>query len=311
MDWLRLWHDMPNDPKWSTIARKSGEPISLVIAMYVHMLVDASRNVTRGHVTVTEEDLASALNVTDEQIAAVFSAMEGRVVEDGLLLGWVNRQPKREDSGNPETGAKSAAQRQAEARERKRLAKLTAKSAPASSDSHDASRNVTTEEIREEEIREEKINTHREPSQCDNTPTSVTKAGAVCVVLKSEGISSVNPSHPELLMLIEGGAEVGSFSQAAKLALKKNKPDFAYVLGIVKRQISDVSVLANMPQAKVMTAARVGQLMSFSERDRITGMQRWEESCNQRHPDLPEEFSKFRATSQVIDVTPTELRISQ
>ena len=21
--WLRLWHDMPNDPKWRTIARKS------------------------------------------------------------------------------------------------------------------------------------------------------------------------------------------------------------------------------------------------------------------------------------------------
>ncbi|EOP2197647.1 hypothetical protein QSF09_003200, partial [Escherichia coli] len=22
--WLRLWHDMPNDPKWRTISRVSG-----------------------------------------------------------------------------------------------------------------------------------------------------------------------------------------------------------------------------------------------------------------------------------------------
>lgn len=155
MDWLRLWHDMPNDPKWETIARKSGEPISLVIAMYVHMLVDASRNVTRGHVTVTAEDLASALNVTDDQISAVFSAMEGRVIQDGQLLGWEKRQPKREDSGNPETGAKSAAQRKAEQRERERLARLSAQTPPSVTPGHDASRSVTTDEIRLDKSREE------------------------------------------------------------------------------------------------------------------------------------------------------------
>jgi hypothetical protein len=155
MDWLRLWHDMPNDPKWRTIARNCGESVSLVIATYLHMLVDASRNVTRGHVTVTKEDLASALDVTEAQISAIFSAMEGRVIDDGHLLGWEKRQPKREDSGNPETGAKSAAQRQAEARERKRLARLNAETPSNVTHSHAQSRNVTTEEIRLEEIRGE------------------------------------------------------------------------------------------------------------------------------------------------------------
>jgi hypothetical protein len=66
--WLRLWHDMPNDPKWRTISRISGQPIALVISLYVHLLVDASRNVTRGHVDVTTEDLASALDVTERDI---------------------------------------------------------------------------------------------------------------------------------------------------------------------------------------------------------------------------------------------------
>lgn len=40
--WLRLWHDMPNDPKWRTIARRSGQSIGNVIAVYLHVLVNAS-----------------------------------------------------------------------------------------------------------------------------------------------------------------------------------------------------------------------------------------------------------------------------
>ncbi|WP_258257084.1 DnaT-like ssDNA-binding domain-containing protein [Pseudomonas chlororaphis] len=148
MDWLRLWHDMPNDPKWRTIARVSAQPIALVQAMYVHLLVDASRNVTRGHVTVTKEDIASALDVTEDQVEAVFQAMQGRVMDGEQLTGWEGRQPKREDVGNPETGAKSAAQRKRDQRERlkKKAEEL---------DGHDASRGVTLGHDREEEIRED------------------------------------------------------------------------------------------------------------------------------------------------------------
>ena len=80
-EWLRLWHDMPNDPKWRTIARASGMPISLVQSTYVHMLVDASRNVTRGHVSVTTEDLASALDAKIEEIESIFAAMQGLVLD--------------------------------------------------------------------------------------------------------------------------------------------------------------------------------------------------------------------------------------
>lgn len=36
MDWFRVWNEMPNDPKWRTIARKSQQPIALVIAVYIH-----------------------------------------------------------------------------------------------------------------------------------------------------------------------------------------------------------------------------------------------------------------------------------
>lgn len=136
--WLRLWHDMPNDPKWRTIARISGQPLALIQATYVHLLVDASRNVTRGHATVTPEDLASALDCDMSQIEAILSAMQGRVLDGDRLTGWDARQPKREDDGNAETGAKSALERKRAERERKKLAGEKAAR-------HEPSRNVTTD----------------------------------------------------------------------------------------------------------------------------------------------------------------------
>lgn len=86
--WLRLWHDMPNDPKWRTIARVSGQPIATVMAVYIHLLVSASRNVTRGHIDVTTEDLASALDVTEEVIDSILQTMQGRVLDGDLITGW-------------------------------------------------------------------------------------------------------------------------------------------------------------------------------------------------------------------------------
>ena len=98
--WLRLWHDMPNDPKWRTIARVSGQPIATVMAVYIHLLVSASRNVTRGHIDVTTEDLASALDVTEEVIDSILQTMQGRVLDGDLITGWEKRQVLKEDNGN-------------------------------------------------------------------------------------------------------------------------------------------------------------------------------------------------------------------
>jgi hypothetical protein len=150
--WLRLWHDMPNDPKWRTVARIANQPISLVLSVYLHLLVDASRNVTRGHATVTHEDLASALDVTEEVIKAILAAMQGRVLDGIRLSGWELRQPKREDSGDESTGAKSAAQRKREQRERARLQG----SEPADQQCHDESRSVTLDKEEDKEEDKEK-----------------------------------------------------------------------------------------------------------------------------------------------------------
>lgn len=136
--WLRLWHDMPNDPKWRTISRISKQPVAMVQAVFIHLLVSASRNVTRGHVDVTEEDLASSLDVTEEEIIPILDAMQGRVLDGDYISGWDKRQVNKEDNGNISSTAKSPAERKRAERERKKQLLLNEKS-------HGESRGVTNE----------------------------------------------------------------------------------------------------------------------------------------------------------------------
>lgn len=66
-------------------------------------------------------------------------------------------------------------------------------------------------------------------------PGKPTPAASVCLAIKKMGIIDVNPSHPELLMLIEIGATVDEFVYAARAAKDKGK-GFRYILGVVKGQ---------------------------------------------------------------------------
>lgn len=124
--WLRLWHDMPNDPKWRTIARVSGQPITSVISVYIHLLVIASNASERGRThDANTEDIASALDLDAEQVQQICSAMQGRVLDGDLITGWEKRQVAREDGSAERAKAwreqkKNAAQQQANASERKR-----------------------------------------------------------------------------------------------------------------------------------------------------------------------------------------------
>lgn len=157
--WLRLWHDMPNDPKWRTIARVSGQPIATVMAVYIHLLVSASRNVTtchgvslRGHIDVTTEDLASALDVTEEVIDSILQAMQGRVLDGDLITGWEKRQVLKEDNGNVSQTAKSPAERKRAQREREKLRKQNEGCHDESRICHDMSRRVTTDKDTDKEL---------------------------------------------------------------------------------------------------------------------------------------------------------------
>lgn len=125
--WLRLWHDMPTDPKWRTIARASGQRIGDVMAVYVHLMVCASTNESeRGRTeSFNAEDVASALDLETEQVTAITTAMQGRVLERDTLTGWEKRQVQREDGSAERARAwresqKHAGERIPNAGERKR-----------------------------------------------------------------------------------------------------------------------------------------------------------------------------------------------
>ncbi len=116
--WVRLWHDMPTDPKWRVIARKSGQRVGDVIAVFTFLLVSASANADeRGRTQgVVCEDIAAALDLDDADVSAILGAMQGKVIDaDGRLTGWEKRQPKREDNSAERAAAWRAERKRTQA----------------------------------------------------------------------------------------------------------------------------------------------------------------------------------------------------
>ena len=79
----------------------------------------------------------------------------------------------------------------------------------------------------------------------EGQPKPVSRTTAICFAMRAAGLATVNPSHPDLPVLIEQGAEIGMFEQAARQAAQKGK-SFAYAIGIVKGQIADAKATANV-----------------------------------------------------------------
>jgi len=97
MDWCRLWHDAPDDPKWRLIARKAGVRVGDVWAVWTRMMVRASASSERGMISGWDDEVeAVALDFEPEDVTAIREAMQGRVLDGDRLSGWDKRQPKRE-----------------------------------------------------------------------------------------------------------------------------------------------------------------------------------------------------------------------
>lgn len=98
LSWVRLWHEMPSDPKWRVVARKSNQPVAHVIALFVYMMVEASRAEERGLISgVRIAEAAALLDLNEQTVAAILEAMNGLVHDGKRLSGWKARQPLRED----------------------------------------------------------------------------------------------------------------------------------------------------------------------------------------------------------------------
>lgn len=96
--WCRIWNDMPTDPKWRAIAKRTGRPVTEVIAVYVTMMVNSNVSSERGTLERwDDEDQASALDLETEQVTAIREAMQGKVLDGNRLTGWEKRQRAKED----------------------------------------------------------------------------------------------------------------------------------------------------------------------------------------------------------------------
>jgi hypothetical protein len=113
MDWFRWWHGTLTDPKFQWVARKSGQPFTAVIALWVALLERAS-GVTQGDAYVTRGDVTGfdcddhdvLFGLDDGSCSKIFEAFIAKgMIADSRIAKWEERQPKREDSSAERTRA--------------------------------------------------------------------------------------------------------------------------------------------------------------------------------------------------------------
>ena len=99
LPWVRLWNDMPADPKWRVIAKRSGRPLTEVIALFNVMMVSGGLNPAERGVlhNWSDEDVAATLDIEVDHVSSIRSAMQGKVLEENRLMAWKKRQPIRDD----------------------------------------------------------------------------------------------------------------------------------------------------------------------------------------------------------------------
>ena len=73
-----------------------------------------------------------------------------------------------------------------------------------------------------------------------------TRIMSLCAGINAMGVPEVDPTHHELIVLIAQGASDERFKAAAIICLKSNPPKkFAYLLGIVKREMREAAAMSD------------------------------------------------------------------
>lgn len=98
MDWFRWHNHTASDPKWRAVARRSGAPVPVVVAVWAALCENANQSPERGTLANwSAEDTAAAFDLEPEVVEAIIAAMQGKVLDGDRLTGWERRNPKRED----------------------------------------------------------------------------------------------------------------------------------------------------------------------------------------------------------------------
>lgn len=228
-DWIKMRGNLWDDPRIAKICDLTDQSEAAVVGGLYWLWAAADQH--------SEDGVMPGLS-----ISSINRKTGIKGFGDALLaIGWIADHPDgicivrfEEHNGSSAKRRCSDAQRKASVRS------LSA------SEADNIGNYAELEKEKEKEKNIKEVLTHTE-----NNLVIPTQAGAVCVLLKSKGFGSVNPSHQGLIDLLNAGATIGVFDSAADTAKEKNK-DFAYVLGIVKRQMKSSAELAAQPRASPM-----------------------------------------------------------
>lgn len=139
-NWLKWFHGAVTDDKWPLIARKSGQPVAVVVAVWAALLECASQAEDRGNVEDFDaESMDAVLQVADGACAAIVAALSTgkrpRIV-DGRIAKWEARQEEPKDPTGRE--------RKRRERERKRRERDNSDDCP--SDGHEVTPDNVTKD---------------------------------------------------------------------------------------------------------------------------------------------------------------------
>lgn len=94
MEWYRAYHGMPYDTKLRVIAKRTSQPMAVVVAIWACMLDAASQHDPRGFIKIDPEEVAVVQDLELEVVEAVLQAFhdKGMIDENNHLTAWDKRQ---------------------------------------------------------------------------------------------------------------------------------------------------------------------------------------------------------------------------
>ncbi|MCP5361698.1 MAG: hypothetical protein H6908_03525 [Hyphomicrobiales bacterium] len=91
MEWYRVYHTMPYDPKLQVIARRAGQPVACVVAVWICVLDAASQHDPRGIAGIDAEEIAVMQGLEVEASCRPRCSNESHR-QKGNVVNWHKRQ---------------------------------------------------------------------------------------------------------------------------------------------------------------------------------------------------------------------------
>jgi hypothetical protein len=267
-DWIKMRADLAEDPAVIAIGAKLGMDEFAVVGRLQCLWAWADGQSRDGH----------ASGVTQQWI-------DRKVQRDGFAqamcdVGWLSVDNSGITIPNFDHHNGDTAKTRALGTKRKQKARAAPTGHAVVPESvRDTSRSERDKSETREEKRREELNTPPNPPQAGDVVgvegQSPSKAGTVCKAIRARGVADVNPGNPELIALIAQGVAVETFEAAADTCAKATPPKgFAYLLGIVKRQLGEAAAIAAGPKAVSTAIDPESQLAIEAEGVRL-GIGKW------------------------------------